>query len=295
VVQQVPPCSRSKSSPLVRLFTERTCSLGASPVEAIQHLVSTLRGSSKHEARAAQLDGFLIKRKILETRMSHALASDGYVEPLGPRFQDGFRMVLKAGSPLTRSRFTIAHELCHTFFYEMVPELKYGSTEVDAEEERLCNLGASELLIPSKSLKKSAKKFCRSVDALEELAKMYLVSPAAMLLRLRDLKLWSCELSYWRPHGRGFALDRIVGGRKLDWQWPDDNALRNAWSEERKFAGRTYVELRDRQGGRQLRMVCFQVVRRGNLLMALWSAKPFEVISTHLPLFETPSEPKSRR
>jgi Zn-dependent peptidase ImmA (M78 family) len=33
--------------------------------------------------------------------------------------------VLDGATPTVRQRFTIAHEICHTFFYEIVPELKF--------------------------------------------------------------------------------------------------------------------------------------------------------------------------
>jgi hypothetical protein len=225
----------------------------------------------------------------METDVVPGLSSDGYIQPIGCSFRDGFRMVLKGGSAQTRSRFTIAHELCHTFFYELVPEVKFRSQEVDAEEERLCNLGAGELLIPTNSLKRRAKRNRVSVDSLEELAATYVVSPEAMLLRLRSLRLWNCELSFWRPTQRGFSLDRLVGGRRVNWVWPDDAPLQRAWGSKGKVAGRTYLELRD-SGGLQLRPVCFQLVRRGNSIMALWSAKPIDQELRNLPLFENQGE-----
>jgi hypothetical protein len=222
----------------------------------------------------------------VETSVVPGLSSDGYIEPLGASFADGLRMVLRAGAAPTRSRFTIAHELCHTFFYEIVPELKYGVTGTDPEEERLCNLGASELLIPAKSLRSCAQKYLISLSSLEELAAKYVVSPEAMLLRLRTLQLWHCELSYWRPKLNGFSLDRIVGGRRVQWAWRDDSALQEAWNTKQGVTGRTYVELREPDGGLKLRFVCFEVVRRGSMLVMLWGAKPFEQKVRVLPLFE---------
>ena len=249
-------------------------------------LVGDLRGPSKHGVLAAEVNDFFTKRRILEASVVSGLSSDGYIEPLGRSFADGFRMVLRGGSARTRNRFTIAHELCHTFFYELVPELKYGSKGPDPEEERLCNLGAGELLMPAKPLKRHARKCAVSIDSLEELAEIYVVSPEAMLLRLRSLKLWNCELSYWRPRSSGFSLDRIVGGRKVSWVWRDDSALRQAWHSHREVVGRTYVELQSPNANPQLRFVCFQIVKRGDALMVLWAGAPFERKRQQLPLFE---------
>jgi hypothetical protein len=258
----------------------------------MRSLVKGLSENPKRREHAARLDNILVKRRILVTDVVSGLSSDGYIQPMGANFEDGFRMALKGGSSPTRTRFTIAHELCHTFFYELVPEIKFGSREVDAEEERLCNLGASELLIPTPGLKRCAKQYRVSIESLEELAANYVVSPEAMLLRLRSLGLWNCELSFWRPTERGFSLDRIVGGRKANWVWAEDAPLRETWRSNRNVAGRTYVELRDADGGLRLRSVCFQVVRRGHSVMALWSAKPIEQERRVLPLFENEGKVK---
>jgi Zn-dependent peptidase ImmA (M78 family) len=279
------PYSKSKPSILVKLFTQRLGVDEDCADEAMARLVAGLRDRSIRTSLEAQLDGLLIKRRIRETRVVRGLLLDGYIEPVGSTFHDGFRMVLKGGSPQTRSRFTIAHELCHTFFYEIVPELKFGSEEADREEERLCNLGAAELLIPSRSLMGNAKKIQVSMASLDELARRYIVSPEAMLLRLRSLKLWNCELSFWRPTQTGFSLDRVVGGRRANWVWSDDAPLRRAWRTNQTVSGRTYVELRGSEGTLQLRSVFFQLGKRGNSIVALWSAKPIEEAPRNPSLF----------
>jgi len=247
-----------------------------------------LKASTKHKGLSAQLSDFLRIRKILKTTFVPALASDGYITPIGSSFSEGFRIALKQGTPSTRSRFTIYHELCHTFFYEFVPELKFGCFETDEEEERLCNLGAAELLVPARSLKKQANLLSPSIESLEYLAKMYAVSSDMMLLRLRSLKLWHCELSFWRHTEEGsFSLDRMIGGPKLNWAWMDESPLRSAWVTGREVSGRAYVELRTSKADRPARGVCYQVARRGDSLISLWSATPLGSQSEKLPLFES--------
>ncbi len=56
-----------------------------------------------------------------------------------------------------------------------------------------------------------------------------------------------------------FSLDRIVGGRKANWVWAEDAPLRETWRKNCKVTGRTYVELRDADGGLRLRSVGFQL------------------------------------
>src|ERR1700722_18839294 len=141
VIVQATLYSKSKISPLVRLFAIRAAGEGSRPDDAMRRLIAKLRKSSTHKSLVAQLGDFLARRLVFQSEFVSDLPSDGYIEPVGSSFNEGFRMVLKKGSTQVRTRFTIAHELCHTFFYEIVPELKFGSVEVDPEEERLCNLG----------------------------------------------------------------------------------------------------------------------------------------------------------
>lgn len=283
--------SKSRISPLVRLFASRVAGEGSCPDAVMSGLVAQLRKSTKHKSLVAQLGDFLARRLVFQSEFVSGLPSEGYIEPVGSNFNEGFRMVLKKGGTQVRTRFTIAHELCHTFFYEIVPELKFGSVEVDPEEERLCNLGAAELLIPTKSLKAQAKLLDVSLNSLEELAGMYSVSAEAMLLRLRSLKLWDCELSFWRRELDGsFSVDRIIGGRKVNWTWPDDVPLNTAWNTSDKPAGRTWLEFRGSGGSLQVRPVCYEVGRRGNELVSLWSAKPIEQRRRILPLFQAPTQ-----
>jgi Zn-dependent peptidase ImmA (M78 family) len=105
------------------------------------------------------------------------LNADGALIPLGKHFDHGFRMVLRRDLPASRINFTVAHEICHTFFYQRVPEIKFANHACDRDEERLCNLGAEELLMPGLDVKRRAKDQAISLQALKILAGHYRVSP----------------------------------------------------------------------------------------------------------------------
>src|SRR5207244_255073 len=98
----------------------------------------------------------------------------------GKNYAAGFVMGVRNDVALARQRFTIAHEVCHTFFYEHVPEVKFEPHATDAHEERLCDFGAACLLMPADSLCADAKHRSVSVANLDELAKLYHVSRKAM-------------------------------------------------------------------------------------------------------------------
>ncbi len=282
-------CSHRRDSELVRLFARRASEQGHPDARlAIGMLVGRVRASSNRpKTLAVQLEPIWAARKIIHVELAAGMTCDGFVEPNGTRFDQGFRMVLRREAPESRIRFTIAHEICHTFFYEFVPELKFQPHNIDEQEERLCNLGAAELLIPAASLKRHARNLPVSLDSLEQLATSYAVSKEAMLLRLRSLKLWDCELSVWHRMANGsFALDRLVGGRRIEWGWTEDSPLQKAWDTGHQLDGRTFLECRDGQGASGVRPISYQVVRRGNALIALWSRKTFVHPRRKMPLFE---------
>lgn len=272
---------------LVRLFSERTPFAGGSPYSAMSHHVRQLQAQVGSGSRVLEFEPYLAARGVGEIRMDPALPCDGCVEPIGRSYEEGFRLVLKRASAPTRMRFTIAHEICHTFFYEVVPELKFAPHETDSLEERLCNVGAAELLIPADDLHAQASRLAPSLLALEELARDYAVSMEAMALRLRVLRLWESEISFWhRKTGGSFVLDRIYGSR-ADWTWVDQTPLQKAWQAGRSevVQGRTFVDCEDGQHRYWAKRVNFQAKRHGDGIVVLWSGGPFVSAKKDLPLF----------
>ncbi len=278
------------SSELVRRFSTRLGLSGLDPLTAMSAAIVGLRQRRRPTRIPIELGQFFPARRVATVEYISGLGCDGLLQPCGISFDDGFRLVVKAGVPDARIRFTIAHELCHTFFYEIVPELKFCPHEIDPDEERLCNAGAAELLMPTGTLKKDARRSGISLGSLESLATLYRVSVEAMFLRVRTLKLCNSELSVWRRmSGGGFALHRLLGGRRVEWSWMDSTLLSKAWTTGQVLSGRTYLEIRDGNGCLQVRPVSYQISRRRDSLIALWSEPSrFPMIRT-TPLFEVAS------
>jgi hypothetical protein len=194
---------------------------------------------------------------------------DGALVPMGANFAAGFRMILRRDVPESRINFTVAHEICHTFFYERVPEVKFSAHPVDEEEERLCNRGAEELLMPALDVRRRAKDKVLSLQALRDLAAHYRVSVPAMLIRLRNLGLWEAELVLWHEMTNGsFAVKRLWGGRMADWRWLDIGIPRAALSAppDKILSGHCFWVV-DTAKGQKFRPVLYQVGRhRGDVL-----------------------------
>jgi hypothetical protein len=180
-------------------------------------------------------------------------------------------MVLRRDLPAGRINFTVAHEICHTFFYERVPEIKFASHAVDQEEERLCNCGAEEILMPALDVRRRVKDKPVSLDVLQMMASHYRVSTPAMFIRLRRLGLWRAELVVWHEMTNGeFAVKRVWGGRMVDWQWMETEIPRRALSTsaESFISGGTFWYVGPRESPRT-RAVDYQVKRHGNDVLAL--------------------------
>ncbi len=250
-------------------------------------LVENLRKSARLKGFAPFLDPVLKLRKIHSVEYVNDFDSDGAIHPLGHKYEQGFKMMVKRNCSSHRIRFTIAHEICHTMFYEMVPEVKFKPHEVDPKEERLCNIGAAALLVPARILKREVRGLPISFDSLEQLSKLFNVSLEVMLLRLRSTEIWHAELSVWRLMTSGkFLQDRLIGGRKVDWTWCESDLLRNAWATQRILRGRTYLACKGQDGGLKIRAVSYELKRRGDTVLALWSHPSTRRTRPAMPLFE---------
>jgi Zn-dependent peptidase ImmA (M78 family) len=71
-------------------------------------------------------------------------------------FKGKFIVFLKGNNGKHRKNFTLAHEISHTFFYDILNHpINFRSQDAfDPEEERLCDIGAAELLMPEATFRR---------------------------------------------------------------------------------------------------------------------------------------------
>jgi hypothetical protein len=255
---------------LVEKFVNGAGISSSSAWQVMEGLVERLRREAK-SASALSLDRYLEARNIIERHAAPEVACDGYIEPIGVSFKDGFRLVLNNTRPPARQRFTAAHEICHTFFYEIVPEVKFRPHPTDSFEEALCNHGAAALLMPAEDVIAQSKARDVSLATLEELGSRYEVSIETAFLRLRGLKLWDCEMTVWHRMVSGqFVVDRIHAWLKADWRWADMSVPDRAWSSGSSVGGRSFVYYETSDGYSAAKPIFFQVKKRGESLVAIW-------------------------
>ncbi len=229
-------------------------------------------------SRGHDLSALLTARNVRSVEKVSNPHLDAFIKPLGLTYEDGFVLAVNAGKPETRIRFSVAHELCHTFFYELVPELKFGAHPADALEERLCNFGAGELVVPAPELVEAAAALTPGFDSLDELCGRFGISAEVIIIRLRELAIWPCELSVWNWSDDGFALDRCIGLKKYPWRWADTDALWKIWrkGDGARGSGRTAVYFENGTRESFAKYIYYVARRQGNSIAALWSHSPFD-------------------
>jgi hypothetical protein len=134
-----------------------------------------------------------------------------------------FVIELRKDRPYERTNFTCAHELGHTFFYESVPSIKYRTVTSsqphhDPEEERLCNIAAAEMLMPSDVFRKISRDYTPSPQSLQLIAQTFESSLIATVVRLLNLKVWDSKFVCWQmKEGRLKARWLAQPGRGLSY------------------------------------------------------------------------------
>jgi len=105
-----------------------------------------------------------------------------------------------------RTRFSIAHELVHALLYRVLDDRKL-SESLDQDEdsyqqlERICNLGASEILMPSHMIRPLLRRYSVTPVGLSRLYDNFLVSQNSLIWKISSVLPGTC-VTRWRKHAR---------------------------------------------------------------------------------------------
>jgi Zn-dependent peptidase ImmA (M78 family) len=154
-----------------------------------------LRAATYLREEAGQISAPIMLEKIEKLRYIQKKviydsegASGAILEPIS----GGFIIRLGKGQTNIRRRFGVAHEIGHTFFYNLDydPPVKIFPREssrllIDKKEEGICNTFAGELLIPGGLvLQDIANSSERNLKMIIDLAAKYVISPEVTARRL---------------------------------------------------------------------------------------------------------------
>ena len=124
-------------------------------------------------------------------------SEDAELQPIGKNNRD---LIIKYNpdKPKTRQNFSIAHEIAHTLFPEYRDQYKahhkIGKFDPGSEVEFLCDLGASEIIMPTPEFNRDVEKMGISLKSLERLSKRYNASLEATAIRMITTNFDSCAL-----------------------------------------------------------------------------------------------------
>jgi hypothetical protein len=106
-----------------------------------------------------------------------------------PRADRSLEIVWNPVPPLTRRRFSICHEIAHTLFPDAYETIHYrgasrGRPDPEDELEILCDIAASEFLLPYPEFQTDLDEHGVSLDAMDTLRDRYQASRESVLLRI---------------------------------------------------------------------------------------------------------------
>ena len=143
------------------------------------------------------------------------------------RFHDGYVIKVNENHHPLRQNFSCAHEIGHVLLRELnlvpyIDDVEYRAFNPQAHaivrakaRERLCNVAATELLMPEMVFNKYLLDFGVSIKSIERLASIFRVSVQPTAIRIAEVSPEPCIALLWQPWPRtkpkGLRLAWCVG------------------------------------------------------------------------------------
>ena len=168
------------------------------PVAAIRKLVENLLEETDQKEAPIDLPVVASFRGVVEIR-AEAMITAAMLVPT----PQGLRILVNVADPQGRHNFSIAHEICHTLFpnYSTNPVTKVdkfvGRFSLREEEEYLCDIGASHLLLPPPLLVPKMLSYEPCLDAILHLAKDFQSSLEATAIAWAQACPWRCAVVFF--------------------------------------------------------------------------------------------------
>ena len=140
------------------------------------------------------------------------------------KFHDGYVIKVNKNHHPVRQNFSCAHEIGHILFGELHLEHHLQSIEYrtfnpsntgrlrSSAKERLCDIAATELLMPENVFRRYLSDFGASVTSIEQLARTFKVSIPAAAIRIAEISLRPCLTMLWQHQ-----IKRGMKTLKLAW------------------------------------------------------------------------------
>jgi Zn-dependent peptidase ImmA (M78 family) len=172
--------------------------------------------------RAQQLVNQLITKRgndkppFLSEEYSHLLgvmsvekAKLGKIGGVLLRLRSGTKIKINQSDSLVRQNFSCSHEIGHLLFSELklenyIKTIEYRTYNPQAQKrtqdkaiEKLCDIAATELLMPASIFKKYINDLGTSIHTIERLAELFRVSIQSAAIRSSELSPQPCIAAKW--------------------------------------------------------------------------------------------------
>lgn len=173
------------------------------PLVALQSAIKAAFPSLEEMHPPIDMGELARQRRIVKVVLEE-MDADGYIYSTTT---GDYVVKLNAGHREERRRFTLAHEIGHTFFLELPQhtssEYMAGEKNIqvfhsDTKEEYLCNRVASEILMPRSLFLDRLDKLGLMAAAVPELAREFGTSLQATARRIWSLTPFNVLISYWQ-------------------------------------------------------------------------------------------------
>jgi Zn-dependent peptidase ImmA (M78 family) len=113
----------------------------------------------------------------------------------------GFEIQISKQKNWRRNRFTIAHEISHLIIFNAI-NIPINSNDIKQhnEIEKLCDIGASEILMNEDELEKNLKKYGLNTIGLKIIYDKFMVSYDALFMKLSDF--FGASILIWKNYAR---------------------------------------------------------------------------------------------
>ena len=193
------------------------------PEAAMHKLVDDLLQEAKQSAAPINLPVVASFRGIFEIRSESMIVAAMLVPIL-----QGLRISVSIDDPLGRRNFSIAHEICHTLFpnYAKHPVRKVdtftGGFPIPQEEEYLCDIGASHLLLPPALVLPIIQSCHLCLDSVSQLAADFQSSLEAAAIACTQASPTPCAVVFFEETLKPIQIRRkdqlILPGMQSDFR-----------------------------------------------------------------------------
>lgn len=179
----------------------------ADPEAAMRKLVTDLLEEAEQKEVPINLPLVASCRYIVEIR-AESIPGPAMLLPT----PQGAKILVNSSDSPGRQNFSAAHEICHTFFPSAAQasgaDCFIGHFSISLEEEYLCDIGASSLLLPQYLVSAKVKSQGCSLDGIICLADEFAASIEATAIAWAQTAPWPCAVVFFEEKLKPSELKR---------------------------------------------------------------------------------------